>query len=228
MTDPAPTTPRRRGCLFYGCLTGIVCLVAILVAALIGLHMVRKAFLDYTDTAPMVWPAAEMSATQTAETQRRFQSFVDGLRAGQTVAPLALTGPEVNALIASTNSSQKALSDSVRLSIDDNHLKGEVSIPLRGRYLNGSGTFVVSLQNGVLNLNVQSLTVKGKPLPPSIMTGLRAQNFAANAQNDPNIAPVLNHLQDIQLKNGQLLLIPKPAQDSAPAQKGEAEGKTPN
>jgi hypothetical protein len=226
MTDPAPTTPRRRGCFFYGCLAGIFCLLAILVAALIGVHIVRKAFLTYTDTAPMVLPPVEMSPAQTAETQQRFRTFVDAVRAGQAVAPLALTGDEINALIATTNSSQKALGDSVRLSVEDSQLKGDVSIPLAGRYVNGTGTFSVSLQNGILNLNVRSLTVKGKPVPASFMKGLSAQNLAAGAQNDPGVSAVLNRLQDIQLKDGKLLLVPKPAQEPiSPPQQGEGQAK---
>jgi hypothetical protein len=223
MSDPAPTPPRRRGCLFYGCLTGIVCMVAILVAALIGLHFVRKVFLDYTDTAPMVLPATGLSSAQTAEIRQRCHQFVEELNAGKSVEPLALAGTEINALIASANSGQNPLSEHARLSIDNDRLKGDVSIPVRGRYLNGTGTFAVSLQNGLLNLNVQTLTVKGKPLPASFINGLRLQNLAAGTQNDTNIVALVSRLQDIQIKNGKLLLVPKPGLDSTVPQKGEAE-----
>jgi hypothetical protein len=225
MNDPVPTPPRRRGCLFYGCLSGVILTVALLVAALIGIHILRKAFLDYTDTAPMAMPATGLTPAQAAEIQQRCHKFLDDLSAGKTVEPLALAGNEIDALLTSTNAAQNPLSEHARLSVEGDHLKGDVSFPIRGRYLNGSGTFAVSLQNGVLNLNVQTLTVKGKPLPASFMNGLRMQNFASGMQNDTNLAAIVSRLQTIQVKDGKLLLVPKPSQDSSAAPKGEAEKK---
>jgi hypothetical protein len=200
-----------------------VCMVALLVAALIGAHFVRKAFLDYTDATPMALSATGLTPAKTTEIQQRFHKFVDDLSAGKTVEPLALAGTEINALLDSTNAVQNPLSQHARLSIDDDHLKGDVSIPVRGRYLNGTGTFVVSLQNGVLNLNVQSLTVKGKPLPATFMNGLRMQNLASGAQNDSNLVAIVSRLQKIQIKNGTLLLVPKSQQDTTTPPQREAE-----
>ncbi len=225
MNDPVPTPPRRRGCLFYGCLVGVAGMIALLAAVLIGMHFVKKVFLDYTDTAPMALPASGLTPAQTAEIQQRCHKFLDDLSAGKTVEPLALAGTEIDAWLAPTNSAQNPFSQHARLSVEDDHLKGDVSIPIRGRYLNGTGTFGVSLQNGVLNVNVQTLSVKGKPLPASIMNGLRMQNFASGAQNDSNVVAIVSHLQTIQVKDGKLLLVPKSAQDSSAPQKGEAEGK---
>jgi hypothetical protein len=225
MSDPIPAPPRRRGCLFYGCLAGVVCMVALLVAVLIGVHYVRKTFLDYTDTAPMALPVSELTAAQTAEIRQRCHQFVDDLNAGKTLEPLALAGPEINAWLTPANSTQNPFSEHARLSVDDDHLKGDVSIPIGKRYLIGTGTFAVSLQNGVLNVNVQTLTVKGKPVPASFMNGLRMQNLAAGTQNDSNIVAIVSHLQGIQVKDGKLLLVPKVSQESSASQKGEAEKK---
>jgi hypothetical protein len=225
MSDPTPVPPRRRGCLFYGCLVGVVCLVALLAAVLIGVHFVRKVFLDYTDTAPMALPASGLTPAQTAEIRQRCHRFVDDLNAGKNVEPLALAGTEINAWLTPSNSAQNPFSEHALLSVDDDHLKGDVSIPVRGRYLNGTGTFAVSLQNGVLNVNVQTLTVKGKPVPASFMNGLRMQNLAAGTQNDSNVVAIVSRLQGIQVKDGKLLLIPRVGQDSSAPQKSEAEKK---
>ena len=212
------TTPpkRRRGCLFYGCIAGAVCLVAILVAGLIGLQQLKKMLNNYTDTQPMPLPAIQLSKTQLDEVRERVRAFDEAVRAGQAAAPLALTGDEIEALVIS-NPNLEAVSKKLYITIEGDHLKGQISIPMadiglprfNGRYLNATGAFAVSLRNGVLYITPQVLTVKGKPLPPTYMDVIRQQNLAANLNGAPGAADALSHIQDIQIKDGKLLIVPK-------------------
>ena len=59
MTDPAAKP--RRGCFFYGCITGLVLLVIVLGALMVGLHYVKKMVNQYTDAQPMELPTVQMS-----------------------------------------------------------------------------------------------------------------------------------------------------------------------
>jgi hypothetical protein len=86
-----------------------------------------------------------------------------------------------------------------------------VGLPVfRGRYLNGNGTFSVSLRNGALHVVPVSLTsVKGRPVPEVYMDKIRRQNLAQNMNNDARARAALDQLADIQVKENQLILVPK-------------------
>ena len=218
MTDPGPTK-RRRGCLFYGCLTGTVCLLAILLALLLGLHQLKKMIAEFTDAAPMPLPTVQMSAEDLDRVQRRIETFKDAVRSGRPTPALELSSDEINGLIAS-DINMAALKRKFYVTLDDGHLKGQLSVPLaqlglsifRGRYLNGTGAFSVSLQDGNLAVRPEAILVKGKLLPWVYMNKLRSQNLAAGVNDDPRASVALNRLQSIQIKDAKLLLTPKPVE----------------
>ena len=86
----------------------------------------------------------------------------------------------------------------------------EMGLPLfRNRFLNGTATFSVSLQNGLLRVTAQDVTVKGKPLPGVYLDRIRQQNLAQAAQEEPRNSIVLEQLKDIQVKDGKLIITPK-------------------
>jgi hypothetical protein len=105
----------------------------------------------------------------------------------------------------------------VYVTIDGNRLKGQVSLPLaelglpifRGRYLNGTGIFAVSIHRGDLLVTADSLVVKNKPLPAVYMDKIRSENLAANLSSNPRASVALNHLQDVRVGDGKLILVPK-------------------
>jgi hypothetical protein len=207
---------RRRGCLFYGCITGIICLVAILLALLLGLHQFKKVLSQYTDTRPMPLPAAQMDPAQASQVQRRVESFQEALRGGHAASALVLTADDIDALIA-TSPDFQAMKGKVYVTINESQVKAQVSVPMdqiglplfKGHYLNGTGTFAVSLQNGTLLVALQEMTVKGKPLPAIYLDKLRNQNLAAGFNSNPNASAVLNRLEDIRISDGKLTLVPK-------------------
>jgi hypothetical protein len=216
MNDTAKPPKARRGCLFYGCLTGIVCLVAILLAGLLGLHELRRMLDKYTDTKPMPIPTVELPADKLREMKNRVDRFRDDLRAGRRPPTLTLSSDEINALIVQ-DSDFKDLKGKVYVTIEENRLKAQISLPMqqlgltrfRGRYLNGSGTFSILLRNGILDVRAEDLQVKGQPVPPTYMNAIRKTNLAAGANENPRASVGMNQLQDLQLKDGQLVITPK-------------------
>jgi len=217
MSEPQPSPQKnRRGCLFYGCITGIVCLVAILLAFLLGLHALKKMLNEYTDTKPMVLPTVQMSADQVAQVQRRVDGFRDAVRGGRTPPPLELTGEEIDALIEN-DPDFRMLKGKLYVTIEGDQVKGQMSVPMdqvglpffRGRYLNGTGTFGVTFHNGILTILPREVLVKGKLLPAVYMDRIRNQNLAAQANDDPRSSVALNRLQSIDVKDGKLIIVPK-------------------
>jgi hypothetical protein len=219
MTDPANPSKPRRGCLFYGCLTGIVALVAILVAGLLGLHQLRKMMDRYTDDKPLPLPTVEISTQRFDQLERRVETFRDDLRAGRKPSSLTLTSDEINALIAK-DPQFSGLKGKVYVALEGQALKAQISLPLaelglprlKGRYLNGTGVFSLSLQNGMVDVRAQELTVKGRPLPATYMNAIRNQNLAASANDNPQSSVGLNRLQNLEVQDGELRLIPKDVQ----------------
>jgi hypothetical protein len=209
----------RRGCIFYGCIITSALLLVSLIGVLAALHYGRKLILDLTDTGPMALPTIQVSPAQTEQIRSRVEAFRQALRDNRPTPPLELAADDINALIAG-DSQYQAAKGKVFVSIQDGQLTGQVSIPLdqlgvstlKGRYLNGTVSFGVSLQNGVLQVVPQKITTRNKPLPEWVMRKLRQQNFAQDAATDPQAASALNQLQDIQLKDGKLILVPKNTQ----------------
>jgi hypothetical protein len=218
VTDESPAK-RRRGCLFYGCLGGTLGLLALLLALLLGLHELRKMIAKYTDTKPIALPTVEMSPRQLEEVQHRVESFKEAVRSGRATPPLELSSDDINAMIAS-DPNLREIKGKLYVTIQDSHLRGQLSFPLeqsefrllKGRYLNGTGTFSVSLQNGNLSVTPDVILVKGKPLPWIYMNRLRSQNLANAVNDNPQASVGLNRLQTIQIKNGKLILVPKPVE----------------
>lgn len=215
MTDPGAAKP-RRGCLFYGCLSGTVCLVAILIAFLLGLYQLKRMLNFYTDTRPAPLPSVQMTPAEMEQVKQRVESFQDAVRIGRPTPPLALTPDEINAFIA-TDPNFARVKGKLYVTIEGDRLKGQVSLPLddlglsifRGRYLNGTGTFDIALRGGGLVVTAETLVVKGKPLPGVYMDKIRSENLAANLNNNPRASVALNHLQEIRVSDGKLVLVPK-------------------
>ena len=214
MTDPAAKP--RRGCFFYGCITGLVLLVIVLGALMVGLHYVRKLVNQFTDSQPMELPTVQMAKEEVDKVRQRFEAFQKAVREQQAAEPLVLAADDINALIAS-GTERDQLKGKLYVGLEGEQVKGEVSVPLReiglslfkGRYLNGSATFNLAFTNGMLWVAPQMIVVKGRPVPEVYMQEIRKQNLAAGFANEPAAVAVLQGLQDIQVKEGKLVVVPK-------------------
>jgi hypothetical protein len=214
MNDQPPKP--RRGCFFYGCLSGVVLLVLVFGALFLGLHYMKKMVLRYTDTKPIELPTVQMSQAEMAQEKERFESFEQAVREQRPTKPLTLTADDINALIA-TSGGQQSLKGKVYVSLDGDQVKGELSVPLQelglsmfqGRYLNGNATLNVSFRDGRLSITPETIQVKGEPLPEVYLREIRKHNLAVALTNDPSAAAVLKGLEDIEVKDGKLVLAPK-------------------
>lgn len=208
---------KGRGCFFYGCLT----LVVVVVLALLGMffgtrYVINQAVQRYTEPAPIVLPKVDISAAEAAAVQERFKAFRTAIENGKPAEVLTLTEKELNALIAGSPDFAM-LKDKVYLSIDQDQIKGQISFPLdqfpigkvKGRYLNGTAGFGVSLDNGILLVTLQSLEVKGEPVPDQFMMQMRQQNLAQNAYKEVKTAEILKKLQSIEVRDGRIVVKPR-------------------
>lgn len=209
-------TKRRRGCLFYGCLTSSILVLVVLAGLILGYLKILNAF---TDTKSTALPSVDMSDSDMQQVRRRVDTFRDNVRSARPTQPLSLNSDEINALIE-TDPNLKALKGKVYVTVDGDQVKGQVSVPtsqvglgiFKHRYINGAGAFNISLTNGTLYLSLQSLAIKGRPIPEKYMQRVRAQNLAQGINDDPKSSAGLNKLQSIEVKDGKLVIVPAPPQ----------------
>jgi hypothetical protein len=219
MTQEQQTAKRPRGCFFYGCMSGVVVLVLLLIGGLVGVHYLKKMFTIMTDSAPVPLPTVKLSPTEMQQVHDRVENFRQAVQAGHPTEPLTLNSDEINALIA-TDPQMQSFKDKIYLSIEGDQLKGQLSVRLdqlgfpmfRTRYLNATGAFSLSLNNGTLVFRAEDITVKGKPLPEVYMEKIRKQNLAQGINQDPNASAALGKLEQIKVQDGKLVIVPKATQ----------------
>jgi hypothetical protein len=216
-TNP-PAPRKRRGCLFYGCLTSIVLVVLAAILAFATVQVIKKKIYAFTGTEPVQLPKVEMPDAEFKSLQDRVSTFGDAMEQGNPGEPLVLNEREINALIARAPS-LKQIANKVYVSLDGDQVKGQVSIPVpdvlwfaRGRYFNGEATFNVSLENGQLNVKAQEMKVNGVNLPESFMNGLRQENLAKDVTKDPKQAEVISKIESIQVHDSLVTIKAKATQ----------------
>jgi hypothetical protein len=205
----------RRGCLKWGCIIGLLLLLVIAIAGLLGLHQARKLVNQFTDTQPATLPVVDISAAEMASVEDRIKTFREDVRARRPTPPLSLTASEINGLIA-TDPDLEPLKGKVFVTITGNQLQGQVSLRMedaglpmfKGRYLNANGTFELSLKNGILRLTARTLEVKGQPLAATYMQEIRKQNLARNLNSEPRVSVALDRLSEVKIEDGKLVIVP--------------------
>lgn len=204
-----------HGCLFYGAIVGGILLSVMILAAFLGYRYARNLIDQFTDTSPIQMPAVRLSSEETRRLRERIDQFSKAVDTGKATEPLTLTSDEVNAWIASEPGTE-AFRGHMYVAFEGDQIKAQVSIPaetvlrpLRGRYINGIGIFRTGLHDGALELYAESLSTKGRPLPENIMRHVRTQNFALQLNSDPNFSAAVSKLQNVQVKDGKLIIVPK-------------------
>jgi hypothetical protein len=212
-----------RGCLFYGGIVGAIILAVLILAAYLGYRYARHLVDQFTDTSPAPMPTMRISSEELKQVQERIDRFSKVVSEGKADEPLVITGDEVNALIMSDTGAEK-IRGHLYVTLEGNQVKAQISIPaemvglrpLRGRFINGTGEFKVSLHDGKFEFIAESLSAKGQPLPENVMRHIRAQNLASQFNEDPDFASAISKLQDIQVRDGKLIIVPKKLAETKP------------
>jgi hypothetical protein len=201
---------KRRGCFFYGCLSlAVLGLLAVMLVA--GCYVFLKSMVNkYTSTTPVLLERVEYTPEQMEAVQARLTEFKQALDQGKVSRELILTAGDLNALIAK----QRELQSKLFVRIEDDRIKGELSLPLqdigplklKGRYLNGAAGFKVALTNGTLDVRLEDIKVQGRPLPGILISEFKKQNLARDFQQNPQTAADIAKFESIQFTNNHVVL----------------------
>jgi len=209
---------QQEGKKRYGKYIAIGCL-AIIVILMIGGYLIcrviKGSIEEYTDTEPRVFLPPTTSEQETRALIDRVDAFKRAVIAGEPAEPLVLTSDEINLLI-NYHPDWSMLKGKANVEIEDERVEASISFPLgellgfaKGRYLNGSAVFSIELRQGRLLVFLDSVELRGEPLPESFMQQLRSKNWAEDAFEDEELASVIEKLKSIKVDNGLLRIVPK-------------------
>jgi hypothetical protein len=191
-----------------------------------GYFVIRGAYTALTEfvesntaTEPLEIPEVQMSEDQVQELVRRVDEFRQAVESGQAAAPLALTGPEINAVLQN-HPDFGEVGDMVYVTVEGDTIRGDISIPLdefggflgsmvQGRYLNGSGEFSVTLVGDRPVVFLEALSVNDRPVPQEFMEQMGNENLAKDLATDPDFQEMFKKLESIEIENGKLVITPK-------------------
>ncbi len=227
----APPQPQnsRSGCTSGGCFTG--CLIVfgflLVLAICVGVgsyFWVSNRIVDYTSESPVELPTVEYTPEQLAKLETRLEAFKVAIDGGEPpTEEMVLTAEEINALI----NKQADLRGKVFVKISEGQVSGDVSIPFdaipggKGRYFNGSASFDVSMENGVLIVILSSAEVNGELVPQKIIDILATENLAKDLYKDRKNAEIMRRIDRLTVEDDKIIL--KLRQVESTTEKSDAE-----
>ncbi|MFK8113611.1 MAG: hypothetical protein AB8B91_15525 [Rubripirellula sp.] len=135
----------------------------------------------------------------------------------ETLTELVLTADDINALL----SKEKQFRNRVFVKIEDGQITGDLSMPLddlsptmKGRFLNGSATFQVTLEDSMLFITLQDAEVKGEQIPEAIMTEIRNENLAKDLNNDRKHREVIRQFESVRVEGDKIIARLKQADET--------------
>ena len=223
---------KKVGCWIAGCLGSV--LLGVLLIAVMGFGgywWLTQQVEKYTDAEPASMPAVEMEAEEVARLQNEFDTFFqqaipesgEGAEAAPTTEmpkdealpppqEVVLTAEQINALLQSNDT----LADRAYVEIKDGRILAKVTIPTdqipggTGRYFNADAEVEVSLENGVLLIQIVDAQVKGESLPEDFAAELSKQNLAKELYDDAETAKMLRRFESVEVVNDTVRMRLKP------------------
>lgn len=212
---PGAARPRRyrKRHKNLGCATGcgtalVIALVATIAGATAMFYAFNRAVYSVLSEERRPFSAIPVTAEESKALRARVKEFTRALGHGEPAQELLLSADEVNALLEEL-ARENHMENPVRVSFDNDRIQAELSVPLRGLYLNGSGELSLGFSNGVLQVYANRLEVNGKTPPKGIMELMQKHNLAQIFMDDAESAEVVKRLKYVTVTNGRLKITPK-------------------
>ena len=108
--------------------------------------------------------------------------------------------------------SEMCIRDSVYVTIAEGDVTAEVSVPVdmipggKGRFLNGSITAHVSLDDGFLLVRAADITVNGEKLPEEFVEAMKQENLAKSLNTNPDTRKRLREFESIEIVDDKVII----------------------
>lgn len=201
--------PKRRGCLFWGCLVLLIVFLAI--GSCIGIVYYRLRD-SWTSPEPVPIPRYTLKPGEYEKVEKKLAAFG---QAAEEVKPatLELSADELNALIAGKENLKK-LNGKVAVKIEGDKVLLDASIPLdeaplpflKGRYFNGTLATKLSLKDGSLMLSPESATVKDKAVPKEFLDQIRTMDLLHQGAGGETKLDFLEKVKTVEIRDGKVIV----------------------
>lgn len=231
---PGPRPPVRppaqegKGCMFYGCMAGVVLLAVILVTALVTSWWVHR-----TINAKALQPVTLSQSEETAlsnKVEYLQEAREIRLSATETQAPgtpetapaaadpdferkpIVLTEREINALIAKNTD----LGDKVRVQLRPDEILAQANIPidpsapfLGGKTIRAKVQLYVQLKEKMLDLRIRNVSIGGMPLPNAWLGGVIGKNLVEEDYfDDAAMKAFVEGIETFRIEEDQIYFMP--------------------
>ena len=166
----------------------------------------------YTEETPRELPALTLSEEQSTAANEKIAQFEAALDSGTGPREFSFTGDELNVMLRSSEPGQ-FFGESIYVTVANGEVRGEISfdlgtiIPLlEGRYANGSATFDIYTEDGMLHIYMDSFQVKGEAASEEFMEGMRSQNLALEVAEDPEFRAWIEKVEAIRVEGDRLIV----------------------
>lgn len=198
---------QKRGCLWWVGST-LVALAVLLGVSVLGTWLLlRHQRNQWTDAAPQ--SVVAVAVTDQGRGEVLYRRLHGAMRDGQA-AELELNSDELNQLLqVAPELAELSRMASVRL--EDDHLVVDLAAPLQqfpgmsDRFLNGRFVIAFSLRDGEPSFQIVSGTVKGRPVPASLLASLNRHGGAMVRQRLRNI-PETSRFSALAVSDSRLQL----------------------
>ncbi len=210
-SSDAPPKKRRRWLVYL--LVGLGSIFVLGLIALVAIVTYYHSLIKtYTATTPKPLPAIEISKDKAQDLAQRWQTFCDNVFKKQATEPFRLTDNDINQMIGNFQRAKENL----RIEITNDVILAHIMFPLdntgkkelKGRYLNATVNLKLQLEDGFLKLRVKSATANDKPVPKWIVNRIGNKNLLQNLERNYDLLQLLQELDDVVVKDGQILFIP--------------------
>jgi len=200
----SPSAPKRRRCWLY-VLAGFGALLLLATGSFVALLG------HYTSREPMPITHANVTEADRDALRVKWLQFRQDVVAGHSPAPLRISPEEVNVFF----SMLPRYRDRIHLSLVENRMRAEVSMPLEevlpglgsGRYVNGVDVFSVRLgADGFPRVEILSAEVNGKRLPRWVERLLGRPALYRDIFYVLDLPAFLERLQSIEIRDGTFIL----------------------
>lgn len=136
-----------------------------------------------------------------AENQKDSDDGIANRNDQPVLTELVLSAEQINALLQSFDSDF----GQAFVEISDGAVNAKISIPTdnfpggAGRHFNADADIEVSLEDGILLIQIVAAKVKGEPLPEEFITELSKQNLAKEMYEDAETAKILRRFESIEV-----------------------------
>lgn len=202
---------KKRGCLFWGCTGCGVMLIVFIIGMIIIFNMVKGFANKYFEATPRPVKTINFSQEELNAAEQKFNNFrqtvdIEYLEKNNINPEITVSERELNILI----NKEEELRDSFYVDVEENSLNLEISIRIPddtplvgGKYFNGTSEGGISINDGIMTLDIIHAEAAGNILPESLYAKI-SEAIEKDTLEDPDARLWLSTINKLELRKDEM------------------------